>query len=403
MLDWPSEHGWSVAATIQEASGQSLDVQLYDLTQAGVLSTWVPSVSDLHVLYQLCAIATTTSAPSADRPLAVNLSFGRRQAAEAHCAAGTPSLGCAVRQVLHHLAGKGILPIAAAGNHREMLFPASASPDVVSAGALDLADYQARQEARPSSQTPPASQALLLGYGVYLSTPADKDGPPYWSAPPGSSYAAAVLTGWLGGTLAHGGRLPDTDQPQGSRFTPLVTATGFALAFGGIEIPGSEIEGPGTLLGRALGQIPLAPAPEARVLLKLNGFAPSMPPLPILYADTGNGPQPGVDPCVPCHGYHQEGEGPDDDTVLVDLATSGGLPSRMAPDSLWLRVGSTFYAFDRSTDLDFLTDLARGRIAGLTLSGLSGLLPTGQQPSLVFVVKIGGTKYWHEVPVDLMP
>jgi hypothetical protein len=37
ILDWPTAHGWSVAATIREASDQRLDVQLYDLTATGAL------------------------------------------------------------------------------------------------------------------------------------------------------------------------------------------------------------------------------------------------------------------------------------------------------------------------------------------------------------------------------
>jgi len=398
ILDWPTAHGWSVAATIQEASDQRLDVKLYDLTATGALSQWVPSVSDLHVLFQLCALA---AAPPGDRPLAVNLSFGRHKAVEPDCSL-VPSLGCAVRQVLSQLAAEGILPVAAAGNHRELLFPAS-SPDVISAGALDLADYQSRQESRPSSQTPPSAQALMLGYGVYLSTPAENGGTPYWPAPPGSSYAAALLTGWLGGTLANGGRLPDPSPEQGARFTPLATANGFALAVNGVELAGSELEGPQTLFGRALGTIPLTRNQYADFTLALIGPAPPMPPLPVLYADAGNGPQPGVDPCVPCHGNRQQEGAPEGGTLFVDLTASGGLPPQMAPRSLWLRVGSAFYGFDRSQNTDLLALLAAGHVPGLAFSGVGGILPVGQQPSLVLVVRVSGTDYWHEIPIQLLP
>ena len=67
ILDWPTAHGWSVAATIQEASDQRLDVKLYDLTMTGALSQWVPSVSDIHVLFQLCALAARAARRSAAR------------------------------------------------------------------------------------------------------------------------------------------------------------------------------------------------------------------------------------------------------------------------------------------------------------------------------------------------
>jgi hypothetical protein len=395
ILDWPTAHGWSVAAAIREASDQRVDVQLYNLAAAGTLGQWVPSVSDLHVLVQLCALA---AAPPGDRPLAVNMSFGRHQAAGVDCAS-SPSLGCAVGQVLSRLAAEGTLPVAAAGNHRELLFPA-ASPDVVSAGALDLAKYQVGQESHPSSQTPQTVRALLPGYGVYLSTPAEDGGDPAWPAPPGSSYAAALFTGWLAGTLAGGGKLPDLSQPPGARFTPVATEKGFALAWNGVPLPGSELDGPQALLSRALGEAPLAGVPYPEVTLRLTGPAPAMPALPILYADAGNGPQPGVDPCVPCHGNGLQGE-LGADTVLVDLSSSGGLPAPIGPKSLWLRVGSAFYGFDRSRDAGLLARLAAGGLPSLALSGVSGIFPAGEQPSLVLVVNVGGTDYWHEVPIQL--
>jgi hypothetical protein len=400
ILDWPTAHGWSVAATIREASDQRLDVQLYDLTATGALGQWVPSVSDLQVLYQLCALA---AAPPGERPLAVNMSFGRHRTGEADCRTAGPSLGCAVSQVLSQLAAEGILPVAAAGNHREMLFPA-ASPNVVSAGALDLAEYQVRQESRPSSQTPSAAGALMLGYGVYLSTPAGNGGAPIWPAPPGSSYAAALFTGWFGGTLAGGGKLAVPFQEPGDRWTPVITGKGFALAWNGVPLPGSELlDGPQLLLARALGEAPVARAQHSDVTLRLTGPAGPIPELPVLYADAGNGPLPGVDPCVPCHGNGEIQGAPGGDTVLVDLSASGGLPSQMEPRSLWLRVGSAFYGFDRSYDAGLLATLAAGGFGSLALSGVSGIFPAGEQPSLVLVVRVGGMDYWHEVPIQLLP
>ena len=80
VLDWPTEHGWSVAATIQEASDRRLGVELFDLTSAGTRLPGAP-VSDLAVLIELCAVAEL---PKEDRPLAVNLGFGRRRTAGRH-------------------------------------------------------------------------------------------------------------------------------------------------------------------------------------------------------------------------------------------------------------------------------------------------------------------------------
>ena len=67
VLDWPTDHGWSVAATIREASDARLGVEFYDLTAAGMLSSWAP-VSDLAVLASLCAVAGAAAAHPEDRP-----------------------------------------------------------------------------------------------------------------------------------------------------------------------------------------------------------------------------------------------------------------------------------------------------------------------------------------------
>jgi hypothetical protein len=402
MLDWPTEHGWSVAATIQEASDYRLGVQLYDLTRARLLGQPASPVSDLHVLLTLCVLAEAVREDSADRPVALNLSFGRHKGREA-CGAG-PSLGCAITHVLSHLVvDKGIVAVAAAGNHREMLFPA-ASPDVLPAGALDLSHYQFAGEPRPSSQTPSAARALLLGYGLYLSTPGSNGETAYWAAPPGSSYAAALLTGWLGGYLASGGTLPVA--PPGTTdavWTPVPTAKGLALAYGPALLPGSELTGPRVLFERALGALPIAKEPPASFTLKLTGLAPARPALPVLYADDGNGPQPGVNPCLPCRIGGGGGLRQSPDTLVLDFSSSAGLPPQMDLQAIWLRVGAVFYRFDLSYDPAVRASFAAGRLLGLAFSGVSGILPAGEQPSLVLAVKVGNVTYWHEVPIHVLP
>jgi|GEM_PF-5571616 len=397
ILDWPSEHGWSVAATIREASDQWVDVDLYDLTLGGSLDRWTPTVSDLHVLAQLCAVAEAAQQSPGDRPLAVNMSFGRLDTGP--CGSSDSGLGCSVGRVLSYLTEQeGILTVAAAGNDGEMLFPAS-SPDVISAGALDLSHFQVRREARASTQTPVQAEALMLGYGLHLSM---GDGSSGWPAPPGSSYAAALFTGWLSGTLAGGGQLPPPAALRGARWTPVPTPGGFALALNGAPLPGSGLQGPRRLLDRALGALPALPG-GASATLWLTGPAPPPPPMrSLLYADTGNGPLPGVDPCVPCEGGgRRAAEGAE--TVVLDLSSSGSLPSGMELIAVWLRVGKQVYAFDRSRDPDLLASIATGKLDSLALSGVGGIFPADQQPSLVLVVSVGGPDYWHEIPIQLHP
>ena len=158
-----------------------------------------------------------------------------------------------------------------------MLFPAN-SRDVVSAGALDLAYFQQTGGIRPSTQTPSDAAALMLGYGIHLSTD-DKDST--WPAPPGSSYAAALFTGWLGGTLAASGHLPGPLLPPGSRWTPAVPpvpANGLVLTLNGAPLAGSGLAGPRRLLDRAMAAS--ASAPPVDATLRLTGTAQPLPRSP---------------------------------------------------------------------------------------------------------------------------
>jgi hypothetical protein len=397
VVDWPTEHGWSVAATIREASDQKVETELYDLTAAGTLSQWEVPVSDAHVLIQLCAVAEAVKQHPDDRPLAVNMSFGRL-ATKASCGESGPTLGCAIGQVLSGLATQGVIPIAAAGNHQEMLFPAS-SPDVISAGALDLSWFEQYQEARPSAQTPTDAAALMLGYGLYLSA----DGKaPYWAAPPGSSYAAALLSGWLGGTLAGGGQIPGSASLRGARWTPLLTpgTQDLALALNGVQLQGSHLNGPRLLLGRAMAGPGRNYAPAEGVTLAFQGPAPPPPQeRSLLHADDENGPQPGVDPCVPCGPGPPAGREEAGQDLTLDLSSSGGLPPQMDLLAVFLRVGGEIYGFEGSRDPSLLAAMAAGSLESLTFSGVGGILRPDEQPSLHLVVAVGDSLYWHEVPI----
>jgi hypothetical protein len=403
VVDWANEHGWSVAATVREASDGRVGVELYDLAAAGVMAQWVASVSDLHVLVQLCALAERAHNKPADRPLAVNLSFGRRDPS-APCDGSGSSLGCSVSYVLSRLAESGIRPVAAAGNHRELLFPASSSA-AISAGALDLARLQATGEPTPSTQTPAAAQALMPGYGLYLT--ASTGGLTYWPAPPGSSYAAALFSGWLGGYLAGGGTLPALAAGERPRWAPAATPNGLALAVDGVPLPGSELAGPRLLLERALGGIPVPSKPlPVWGILRLTGPAQTLPKYSVLYADDGNGPQPGVIICLPCRGEgNPEGAPEGMESLTIDLSSSGGLPASLELLGVWVRVGALVYAFEESRGTELLASITAGEVQAFTLADLGGILAPGEQPSLVFVFHVegrpDGDNYWHEVPIHL--
>ena len=142
-----------------------------------------------------------------------------------------------------------------------------------------------------------------------------------------------------------------------------------------MPLPGSELQGPRLLLDRALGAAPVSLQPQGRATatLRLKGPAPTLPGRSLLYAEDGNGPLPGVDPCVPCRGNGAWGDGSDPENVIVDLSASGVLPAQMELAAVWLRVGKGLYAFDGSEDPPLLAALAAGAFDSVTLSGVRGL------------------------------
>ena len=185
----------------------------------------------------------------------------------------------------------------------------------------------------------------------------------------------------------------------------MTTANGLALALDGVPLPGSELTGPRRLLDRAMGAWPAALEPRGEdATLRLTGPAPTLPERSVLYAEDGNGPQPGVRPCLPCGGEGSpEGMPESPGTVLVDLSFSSALPSQMELVAVFLRVGKAVYAFDGSREPSLLAAMAAGELESLAFSEVGGLFLPGEQPSLHLVINIGGLAYWHEVPLHMRP
>jgi hypothetical protein len=172
----------------------------------------------------------------------------------------------------------------------------------------------------------------------------------------------------------------------------------------GEPLPGSFLAGPRDLLDRAREAPAPAPDPPPGFVLTFQGdHASSLPALSLLHADAGNGPQPGIDPCVPCNPGPPGGAGAQGNGggVTLDLSSSGGLPAGMELTAVYLRVGWSVYSFPESGQESLLAPLQTGSLGNLTFSGIDGLLQSGEQPSLVLVIRVGGVDYWHEVPIHL--
>jgi len=413
VVDWNAPHGWSVGETIRQSSDYRVGVELFDLAAPGnTLPDWLTGVGDAHVLAQLCAVAERSAA---DPPVAVNMSFGRLPPKEGPptCHPTAPwALECEVRGVLAHLASaKRVHPIAAAGNHAQLLFPASA-PSVVAAGALDLARFAASGIAQASNETPASAQALVLGYALYLHNPAGIG--EFWQGPAGASYASAFLSGWIAGSLEQGTVEQETKHETkrattvpSPHWVPRLHGGIYQLEHDGEIVPGSDLVNPNLLLERALGEHPHACVRPAvgtvRVLHKLSSPPPPLPPLSLPgLAVSRNQQLPGVVMCVPCHGDGPPGGLETQADLLINFAGSPPLPADYRLTGLFLKAGDTLHQLDGSRDPRILDELTRGTLKTLGLAGIATLLQPGRQLSLVYSLATqDGTPFWHATPVHV--
>jgi len=417
LVDWDDPHGWSVAETIRQAADGEVDVELFDLASlpAGLRAAG-GGIGDLHLLAQLCRVAEIAADPGQTPPVALNMSLGRlpERLSMLDCIKpSSSSLECEIRSVLKALhEDQDVVPVAAAGNHGRMLFPASAR-HVLAAGALDLSWYGfTGGSALPSFETPIAARALVPGYGVFLEDPGAPGN--LWAAPPGSSYAGAILTGWIAGSLA-------TAPPTGGRpslygaWWPKAVDGQYLLADSQGRLWGEKLAGPTLLMNRALCQDPAACSSVTPAVnpgsLELEGLGPALPQESFVTASVAwYHPLPELDPCVPCQGDQLHGPPPTKASVVGDglwvaAGASGGLPSDYVLQGVYLQVGASVFAFAESEDPGFLTHFANGQFDQLELRGVAGLLQSGLQPSLILVLEVagGGPEFWHSVPLQIAP
>ncbi len=399
VVDWRNAHGWSVAGVIDTVLDQSADVKaeslkvgLLDLEDSG-FDLGYDGVGDPEVIAQLCKIAEL---PESQLPITVNMSFGRKSHVS-RCDS-EHSLECEIDRILHHLRDDlGVILVAAAGNHGNMLFPAD-SGAVLSAGSIEIASMRHRSTVKPAAQTPVNSNVLVPGYGLFLRV-----GSSIWSAPPGSSYAAALATGWLttsiGGSFATWSRLANADTH--TRIYPARIYPGpFYLEIDGEALPGSTSAAADELLKTSLGWRPEScPALEYRALHQLTVSSPA-PTLPSLTFDDlqslASHPCPESRPCVPCHDLPGDPDGnplmtaatkatgfedsddagvpsppspPISPPILIDLTESHGIDTK-AYDlmGIYLQVGDNVYSFSDSNNSRLLEDLELGKVSSLEIT-----------------------------------
>ncbi|ANM31078.1 hypothetical protein ABI59_18105 [Acidobacteria bacterium Mor1] len=382
-IDYDDGHGASVVKLIGDIVGSQTEVLLaaMDDEELDPLGT---EVNDFHLLARLCSVAESVDADGQLLPTVVNMSFGRTYETRDP---GTPTAcdvnqaACQVAKVIQYLRGMGVDFIAAAGNHQITLFPA-ALENVASAGMLNNNRYFSEKQLGGAWETPAGPNALIPGNGLCIGD---------WPAPAGSSYSAAMLTGWMAFLQEHDPRIDpisrDTWVPwehealqctvlsEGRRPYKLCNAEIDRL-FDGLSGGNSTGCWASGRSGSSQGTPP--PDPEEQ---------PETPSLVTYSSETH--PTPESDPCVPCeasgNGSGQGGGAGSGNDMSLNLSQSAPLPQGQILDSVMLRVDQQFYPLALPPQV--LQDIRDAAINELVLPGWGPLLKVGTQPSFWYQVK----------------
>lgn len=399
VVDFAGVHGKSTSWLVSQVAGPSVSTTLSVLDDPALAALGSPG--DFHVLAKLCEIAEWVDVDKVPPPRAVNMSFGRGlREGEGNggpsCNPGTAV--CQIYKVIDHLRGLGTAFVAAAGNHREMLFPAGLD-NVLAVGMLELNSFFASGQVGPAWETPPAVGALVPGNGLCFGT---------WAAPSGSSYASALLTGWLSEVLE---RRPWLDPLSGGAWAPRwLPARGcFALSRGNEVFPwcnetirelfqgllGANADKCWSAASAASGSLPASP-----------GGPEPQPPISSFTAWTADtSPAPESDPCVPCVGILRLAFAATE--LELNLSQSGPMPAGTILHGVYLRVGDEFR--DLSLSPARLLDIQQGKLSRLVLAEPDSILVPGQQPSLWYEMKTdpfvncrsSADCFWSSTPIFL--
>ncbi len=422
VVDWHNQHGWGVGETITRLSAGAADLKLYPLDRPAVpaiaaLAEQVGGqVTSAHVLEQVCRVAEDADrAPRA--PLVLNLSFGL--VLEGPACDLPDDLNCQIESVLGVLDRvHGVVEVAAAGNHGRQLFPAS-SPPVFAVATQSLRPVMPDPE--PWAGAPPEADVTLVmpGYGMFFD---DAASGARWAAPAGSSYAAAVASGWIAYVSIHYPEMAASMMSSVEHQRDHAAATGVRFVSVGVIGDASWAGSPyfvfplvvseqtlsaefRRLLEGALGTRPelcfrgptrvayrfgLEPAPPLRtfgvasvVELQAHGFLPS----------------PDAEPCVPCS-FHRGRRARSAEELHLDLSAARGTPAGTRLLELALEIEGESYQLTGADRAGFLRAVEEGRAGVVALTGAPPL-SAGAAVDLRYLFErlADGALFWDSTPV----
>ncbi|MDH3403188.1 MAG: S8 family serine peptidase [Acidobacteriota bacterium] len=381
LIDWQDSHGLAVGAVTEALSGPEIPAIGYYLDDDS-LAPLGTEIGDQHLLVKLCQVAEDVDGGSAALTT-LGMSLGRVQQ-PTDPIPGSPcqgTLSCHIRGLLAHLRDRDVTIAAAAGNHRELLFPA-ALQETLAVGALDVGGYLNSGALHRTWESPVQYDAILPGHGLCAAGTA---------LPSGSSLATAFLTGGLARLLSE---LPGIDPYAGGAWVTRWSAANdcMVLAQGAQEHPYCNPEIDAVLRGVVQGvqsgcwdeadpalvvvAPPVAgPVPEPRVAGLVQWVADQLTAAPE------------EDPCIPCS--DDDAYPPLADDLFLNLTRSMPLSESIYLDALFFRAGASFYRVDLTPQQ--LDSFARGKLDGLVLPGFASVLESGRHPSLFYLLKMDPT------------
>ncbi len=442
MIDWDDWHGWTVGWTISMMANHEIPVTLYAFEDMPELQPEL-GITDLHLLGLACKLAEDIDHNNFDRPLVVNMSFGRPPAETDGDSPGCQYLNCQVGKVFDHLttgAPTGTpdtVLFAAAGNHQQLLTPAL-DDRVLAAGSIDLSQFNSSDSLQSSWETidlEKPEQHLMVGYPLCLNYLNQQGQERSWEAPAGTSYASAALTGWL----ARQQLVAPVPNLSSAALTPSwiweTSETGSLFLTHGTQ---KLIEYPDAargLLARTFGKyeascgLPRDPGNILKVYYRGTSISTGSLGKSIIEVQEQNRPTPAPDPCVPCSMIDDggvsfksvlapapslpspaspsptlpqpAGSTPTDPPIYLDLSAHSDMPDRQEIVHIYLRIDDTLH--DLQLTPQELNDFAIGTYTHLELHGFNQFVCAEKQPSLVYKILIEGSteEVWSSSPIFL--
>ena len=398
VVDTGGHHAESVAWLTSRMSQGRVSSAITKLSDSDI-AVLGDSLTDFHLVAKLCPLIEAGDNTPTRMPTAVNMSLGRAMhpSDPTNAMCNTDHIACQVAQVMAELVARDMTLVAAAGNQRQLLFPASLDM-VIGVGTTDVRRMLDNLQIRPAWEAPQVGVAHFPGQALCL------DG---WPASYGSSYASAWLSGSLAEILLDDPELDPTGpgiwQSDWDHEAECWGASLDGIRRGGCNTSAEEfLSGIGGGFAEGCWQ-DIGANSSASTFIEWVPLPPLVPGYSSWFEDIR--PTPETDPCVPCVGDESE-----DEPAALSINTSSTipLPVNTRVDAVYLRVSNQYFQVRfNSGALDLL---GAGELSEILISDAWSMVDQAKsQPSLLFLMTDVATSclvdssecYWISTPITL--